>query len=149
MRYWDNDGQAGNVVVMTVTIGPGPTYYYLSKIPPRAGKDHLGSVRMTIDAKGNVASYDNYYPFGEIMPGLSSNTAIADAKYKLRHQYYEIYVAEIHLRSGLTSKELYSETGLYYGVYPAGDRQRRPLAGAPATTTPGPSKILRFTGAAG
>ena len=54
---------------------------------------------MTIDAKGNVASYDNYYPFGEIMPGLSSNTAIADAKYKF------------------TGKERDVETGLdYFGA---------------------------------
>ncbi|MCL4539828.1 MAG: hypothetical protein M1378_09595 [Bacteroidetes bacterium] len=73
------------MVVMTITIGPRTTYYYLSKIPRFAGKDHLGSVRMTINSKGNVASYDNYYPFGETMPDLSSNTAIADAKYKLRH----------------------------------------------------------------
>ncbi len=69
-----NDCQPGNVVVMTVTIGLGPTYYYL--------KDHLGSVRATIDEKGNRVGYDDYYPFGEIMPGRSSNSAIADAKYK-------------------------------------------------------------------
>ena len=75
--YYSDDNLAGNMVTMTITIGPRTTYYYL--------KDHLGSVRMTIDAKGNMASFDNYYPFGETMPGLSSNTAIADAKYKLRH----------------------------------------------------------------
>lgn len=72
--YYDNDGQAGNLYTMTITIGPRTTYYYL--------KDHLGSVRMTINAGGTVVSYDNFYPFGETMPGLSSNTAIADAKYK-------------------------------------------------------------------
>ena len=91
VRFWDNDGQAGNVVVMTVTIGLGPTYYYL--------KDHLGSVRATIDEKGNRVGYDDYYPFGEIMPGRSSNSAIADAKYKY------------------TGKERDVETGLdYFGA---------------------------------
>ncbi len=71
---------------MTVTIGLVPTYYYLSKIPLRAGKDHLGSVRATIDEHGNRVGYDDYYPFGEIMPGRSSNSAIADAKYKFTYR---------------------------------------------------------------
>lgn len=38
--YYDDDGQAGNTVTMTITIGPLKAYYYL--------KDHLGSVRMTV-----------------------------------------------------------------------------------------------------
>ncbi|WP_409029388.1 RHS repeat domain-containing protein [Gracilimonas sediminicola] len=38
-------------------------------------KDHLGSIRTTVDQYGNVDGYDDYYPFGKIMPGRSSNSA--------------------------------------------------------------------------
>ena len=31
--YYDDDGQAGNTVTMTITIGPLKAYYYLSQIP--------------------------------------------------------------------------------------------------------------------
>jgi len=45
-------------------------------------KDHLGSVRATVDAGGNVASYDDYYPFGMSMNGRSGNNGQSDARYK-------------------------------------------------------------------
>ena len=32
-------------------------------------KDHLGSVRTTVDRNGNVVGRDDYYPFGLAMPG--------------------------------------------------------------------------------
>jgi len=38
-------------------------------------KDHLGSVRATVNRDGNVLGYDDYYPFGLAMPGRSSNSA--------------------------------------------------------------------------
>jgi len=38
-------------------------YYYL--------KDHLGSIKMMVDASGNVQSYNDYYPYGMTMPGRS------------------------------------------------------------------------------
>jgi len=59
-------------------------------------KDHLGSVRATVDASGNVASYDDYYPFGMSMNGRSGNNGQSDARYKF------------------TSKERDTETGLDY-----------------------------------
>ncbi len=49
-------------------------YYYL--------KDHLGSVRMIIDKNGKVKAYDDYYPYGLVMPGRSMNMAMADERYK-------------------------------------------------------------------
>ncbi len=49
-------------------------YYYI--------KDHLGSVRMIIDKNGKVKAYDDYYPFGLVMPGRSMNMAMADERYK-------------------------------------------------------------------
>jgi len=45
-------------------------------------KDHLGSVRTTVDQNGNVDSYDDYYPFGLVMSGRSSNVGNADDLYK-------------------------------------------------------------------
>ncbi len=49
-------------------------YYYL--------KDHLGSIRMTINKNGKVVSYNDYYPYGSIMPMRSMNMAMADERYK-------------------------------------------------------------------
>ena len=48
-------------------------YYYL--------KDHLGSIRMTVDASGNPAGWDDYYPYGMQMTGRSY-TSSADQRYK-------------------------------------------------------------------
>ncbi len=45
-------------------------------------KDHLGSIRTTVNQNGNVDGYDDYYPFGLVMPGRSSNTANPNDNYK-------------------------------------------------------------------
>ena len=45
-------------------------------------KDHLGSVRTTVDRNGNIVGYDDYYPFGLTMPGRSSNSANPNDDYK-------------------------------------------------------------------
>lgn len=54
-------------------------YYYLHVNPNKEVfyyvKDHLGSVRSTINGNGAVVSRDDYYPFGEPMQGRSFNTA--------------------------------------------------------------------------
>ena len=63
-------------------------YYYI--------KDHLGDVRMIMDENGNPQVWNNYYPFGEEMPGLNIVNSGPDDRY------------------GFTSKELDAETGLYY-----------------------------------
>ena len=62
-------------------------YYYL--------KDHLGSIRMTVDANGNPVGWDDYYPYGMQMTGRSY-TSSADQRYKF------------------TGKELDAPDGLYY-----------------------------------
>ena len=65
-------------------------YYYL--------KDHLGSIRMTVDVSGNVVGYDDYYPYGMQMTGRSY-TSSADQRYKF------------------TGKERDANTGLdYFGA---------------------------------
>jgi RHS repeat-associated protein len=46
-------------------------------------KDHLGSIRTTVDASGNVDGYDDYYPFGLVMagPDNSDNSPISNYKF--------------------------------------------------------------------
>lgn len=48
-------------------------YYYL--------KDHLGSIRMTVNTSGSVVGYNDYYPFGMVMDGRSEVSS-ADDRYK-------------------------------------------------------------------
>ena len=45
-------------------------------------KDHVGSVRTTVDRNGNIVGYDDYCPFGLAMPGRSSNSANPNDHYK-------------------------------------------------------------------
>jgi RHS repeat-associated protein len=53
------------VITITVHNGKGRTEYYLT--------DHLGSIRTTIDDQGKVLGYDDYDPFGNVLPGRSYN----------------------------------------------------------------------------
>jgi RHS repeat-associated protein len=48
-------------------------YYYL--------KDHLGTIKMTVDAACNTTGYDDYYPFGMQMDGRCYSSS-ADPRYK-------------------------------------------------------------------
>ena len=45
-------------------------------------KDHLGSVRTTVDRNGNIVGRDDYYPFGLTMPWRSSNSSNPNDDYK-------------------------------------------------------------------
>jgi len=58
-------------------------------------KDHLGSVRVTVDEAGNLVSYDDYYPYGLQMPGRSLTSGLGT-------------------KEGYTGHELDDETGLLY-----------------------------------
>ena len=56
-------------------------------------KDHLGSVRVIVDASGNVVAYDDYYPVclpaeavvwrrrGMVMPGRTQDSSAVDGRY--------------------------------------------------------------------
>jgi RHS repeat-associated protein len=48
-------------------------YYYL--------KDHLGDIRATLTTSGAVDSYEDFYPYGQLMDGRSQ-TGSADPRYK-------------------------------------------------------------------
>ncbi len=45
-------------------------------------KDHLGSIRMTLDESGEIIGAQDYYPFGEIMRGLPPAGMGTNDKYK-------------------------------------------------------------------
>ncbi len=78
------------------------SYYYLT--------DHLGSVRVTVDERGDPVGWDDYYPFGLQMPGRSQQqygSPATDVKY--------------------TGYELNQEGGL--GLYHAGARLYDPAVG--------------------
>ncbi|MDG7000193.1 MAG: RHS repeat-associated core domain-containing protein, partial [Nitrososphaerota archaeon] len=81
-------------------------YYYL--------EDHLGDVRMIIDQNGNPQAWNDYYPFGETMPGRSQFNSGPDTRYQF------------------TSKELDAETGLYH----LGARSYDPWSGRFEETDP-------------
>ena len=67
----------GNIIAGGEIIGNlagGGRRYFL--------KDHLGSVRTTVDRNGNIVGRDDYYPFGLAMPGRSSNSSNPNDDYK-------------------------------------------------------------------
>ena len=57
-------GAGGDNIGQVKVVGANPTrYYYL--------KDHLGSIKMTVDATERVQGYNDYYPYGMQMTGKS------------------------------------------------------------------------------
>jgi len=69
----DENNWSQQTTSYTVKAKPGRVYYL---------KDHLGSVRTSVDENGHVIGYDDYYPFGLVMPGRSSNTGNPNDNYK-------------------------------------------------------------------
>ena len=62
-------------ITKTYTIRAGQDrHFYL--------KDHLGSVRVTVDEEGEPIGFDDYYPYGLQMPTRSSNTSNPNDRYK-------------------------------------------------------------------
>jgi len=49
-------------------------------------KDHLGSIRTTVDESGTAIGYDDYYPFGKVIAGRSNNTSNPNDNYKFTGQ---------------------------------------------------------------
>jgi len=45
-------------------------------------KDHLGSVKVIVNSSGNVVAYNDYYPFGMLMPGRTQDSSSIDGRYK-------------------------------------------------------------------
>ncbi|RNC85965.1 MAG: PKD domain-containing protein [Balneola sp.] len=66
LKVWNNIGLT-NTKSISVTVKRPQRIYHIA--------DHLGSVRTSVDVDGNVVGYDDYYPFGKVMPGRSDNTS--------------------------------------------------------------------------
>jgi RHS repeat-associated protein len=97
----DNAGEwSSTTQTYTVKVHKGRRYFV---------KDHLGSVRATVDRDGVVIGHDDYYPFGLVMPGRSSNTGNPNDNYKF------------------TGHELDNEVGL--DIYYMGARYSDPVLG--------------------
>ncbi|HKI45094.1 MAG TPA: RHS repeat-associated core domain-containing protein, partial [Balneolales bacterium] len=69
----DNIGQIQRSGVNTLA-----RYYYL--------KDQVGSIKMTVNASGNVVGYDDYFPYGSIMP-IRSHVSSEFDRYKFTGKY--------------------------------------------------------------
>ena len=106
----DDQLQYCNVLVGGETIGrahPNESrYYYL--------KDHLGSVRVTINDSGTAIGWDDYYPFGLQMPGRSWNQGNAHDDQKFTGHFLEqeggLGIYHAHARMYCP------ETGRFWGV---------------------------------
>ena len=74
------NGWWSGIYTFQVEIAEYKRYYYL--------KDHLGNIRMTVDAEKGVdgkavaVGYDDYYPFGMVMSGRSGKIANPNSIYK-------------------------------------------------------------------
>ena len=74
LEVQDNSGDWGSETIVYEVKDYKKRKYFI--------KDHLGSIRTTVDIDGSVLGYDDYYPFGLTMPGRSSNSANPNDNYK-------------------------------------------------------------------
>ena len=73
LKVRDNENTTKTKTI-TITVLAEERNYFVT--------DHLGNVRATVDQSGAVIGYDDFYPYGQVMPGRSSNTANANDIYK-------------------------------------------------------------------
>ena len=102
LRVRNSSGLFGYAYMSITVKHSHDSYYYLT--------DHLGSVRVTVNERGDPMGWDDYYPFGLQMPGRSQQqygSPLTDVKY--------------------TGYELNQEGGL--GLYHAGARLYDPEIG--------------------
>ncbi len=91
VKYYDCKGWGGNVYTFQIVIKGLKRYYYV--------KDHLGSIRVTVDQAGIMVGYNDYDAWGVQMETRCGNYGSANDKYKF------------------TGKERDGETGLdYFGA---------------------------------
>ncbi len=74
VKYIDNDRWVSSIKTLQIEIIEEEYFYYV--------KDHLGSIKMTLDEDGIVVGHDDYYPFGMVMPGRSMNNSNPNSIYK-------------------------------------------------------------------
>jgi RHS repeat-associated protein len=82
VQFIDDDGQCGAIYTFQITISGLKRLYYV--------KDHLGSIRVTVDSTGNIVSYDDYDPWGMQLEGRSANYGSANEKYKFLTKEHDV-----------------------------------------------------------
>lgn len=65
LRVRDTNNRSHTQTITVTVTRENKSLYYLT--------DHLGSVRVTVNERGDVAGWDDYYPFGLQMPGRTQN----------------------------------------------------------------------------
>jgi len=108
VQYRDNDGQLGGIYTFPITIIGMERYYYV--------KDHLGSIRQTINEDGEIVAAQDYYAYGEIIPGRSYNAGMVDEKYKFTEKERDIETNYDYFGARYYNSKL----GLWLSVDPAG-----------------------------
>lgn len=73
-NYTYNTWGLDNIGQIKIVNSVDTKYFYL--------KDHLGKIKMTLNTSSSILGYDDYYPFGSIMPGRSQDDASVDGRYK-------------------------------------------------------------------
>jgi len=74
LRVRNTAGKYGYKTIYVTVTRNNKSFYYLT--------DHLGSVRVTVNEQGDPVGWDDYYPFGLVMPGRSSNSGNPNDNYK-------------------------------------------------------------------
>jgi RHS repeat-associated protein len=85
-------------------------FYYL--------KDHLGSIRVTLDENADVAGAQDYYPFGEVIQGRSFVTGGLNEKYKFTEKERDTETNYDYFGARFYDSEL----GRWLGVDPLADK---------------------------
>ncbi|MFH0736283.1 MAG: putative toxin [bacterium] len=108
--YRDNDGQYGKIDTFQITIMGMESYYYI--------KDHLGSIRQTIDEAGTIVVAQDYYAYGEIIPSRRYNAGTPDEKYKFTEKERDIETNYDYFGARYYN----SKIGLWNSVDPLADK---------------------------
>jgi RHS repeat-associated protein len=74
LRVRDNKGTWSSWKQFTLFQRHSVSIYYLT--------DHIGNVRASVDHKGNLVGYDDYDPYGQVLPGRSANIGDPKDMYK-------------------------------------------------------------------
>ncbi len=115
LTTWNSCGGLYDVETQTLTIRRDQRVYFV--------KDHLGSVRATVNEAGDVIGYDDYYPFGLTMPGRSSNSANPNDNYKFIGEELDdeagLNVMHLNARSFDTVIARFMQVDPMYDLYPS------------------------------
>ncbi len=88
-------------------------YYYL--------KDHLGSIRVTVDTLGQICGYDDYDAWGLQLDGRSDNFSNSDDKYKFTGKERDVETGYDYFGARYYDSRIgrWLQVDPFYGKYPS------------------------------